>query len=571
MKIILVICFLVFGNLSYSQKIREKVNHKPDKTYYINAKAKYPLPNIKKVTEVDNRSFRKEFKGEKDIRLWVGGYSLLLHSVEIPEMVVRTDKGLVNHKTKLKLYEGIIEGDEGSIVSVLFKNNRPKGYISNKGQTLTINEIDSITLLYDESDFIEKPTFECEQKETRKNGGVQSFTGEVFNPNLIDPDVSGKCITNYWEVDYPIFVNKGSLEATIEFAQGNFLQVATLYKNVGINLTLIELKVWTVPSPYTGTTSGQRLTQFYTQLNGKSSGNLSHLLGYGGGGGVAYVNSFALCPYFGSINGVNSSTGYSGIGTLYYVVPAYSWNIGCITHEIGHNLGSNHSHDCVWNGNNTAIDGCGPQAGYTTTGCAKGPIPAKGVIMSYCHLISGVGISFAEDFTGDKGGFGKQGVSRMKQCIQVGINCTVSCTVTPPPPPTCTPITPMPTNVPCPSGTVGYKTYQVKSICINGVLTVQDTIWVDSCKTVVIVNDTTYKPISCFLTQYVNFMFLTRTGYTNYKYEWYKNGIKQSYTGIKFPITVMDKGKEIKCVVGSTNSRTKSNWWIPCETKLIVK
>lgn len=608
MKYILILLFCV--STAYGQKIKEKVNRKPDKTYFINANAQYPLPNIKKVTELNNKSFRKEFKGEKDIRLWVGGYSLLLHKVEIPEMVIRTQNGLVNHKTKLKFYEGIIEGDEGSIVSVLFKNNRPQGYISKKGQNLTISEIDSITLLYDEGDFIEKPKFECEQREVRKSGGTQSLTGETFNPNLIDPDVSGKCITNYWEVDYPVFVNKGTLEATIDFAQGNFLQVATLYKNVGINLKLIELKVWTVPSPYSGT-SGQKLTQFYTHLNGKSPGNLSHLLSFGGGG-IAYVNSFALCPYFGSINGVNSSTGYSGIGTLYYVVPAVSWNINVLAHEIGHNLGSNHSHDCVWNGNNTPIDGCGPQAGYPVTGCAKGPIPAKGVIMSYCHLVAGVGVSFAEDFTGDSGGFGKQGVSRMKQCIQVGINCTVSCTVIPPPPCYDTIQTKF---IPCPTGTTGqvrqWRQYScsaklwsqwatIDSPCVKKCDTIKeigfincpggkqsytlekicgvagDTLKGECIKTI---QDTTFVFISCTMLQAINlngtpkYIKIIPSGYTNYKYTWYKNGVLQ---GWKSQIVYANgyqykKGDLIKCVVSSTNLRTLTKWWKPGECAVIAK
>jgi hypothetical protein len=63
-----------------------------------------------------------------------------------------------------------------------------------------------------------------------------------------------------------------------------------------------------------------------------------------------------------------------------------------VTHEIGHNLGSSHTHACVWNGNNTAIDGCGPTAGYSE-GCTAA-LPVAGTIMSYCHLVSGVGIDF---------------------------------------------------------------------------------------------------------------------------------------------------------------------------------
>ena len=59
-----------------------------------------------------------------------------------------------------------------------------------------------------------------------------------------------------------------------------------------------------------------------------------------------------------------------------------------VTHEQGHLMGSRHTHACVWNGNNTAIDGCGPAAGYGYEGsCSGAPIPSGGgTIMSYCHF-----------------------------------------------------------------------------------------------------------------------------------------------------------------------------------------
>src|SRR5690606_21482823 len=69
------------------------------------------------------------------------------------------------------------------------------------------------------------------------------------------------------------------------------------------------------------------------------------------------------------------------------------------THEMGHNLGSPHTHACAWNGNNTAIDGCGPTAGYSEGSCPMAPLPTNGgTIMSYCHLVSGVGINFNNGF-----------------------------------------------------------------------------------------------------------------------------------------------------------------------------
>ena len=119
------------------------------------------------------------------------------------------------------------------------------------------------------------------------------------------------------------------------------------------------------------------LNQFLAYRNG-FNGNIAMLLSYGASGGIAYVNT--LCN-----SNPDYRMGFSSIGSTYSTVPTYSWSVEVVTHEFGHLLGSQHTHACVWNGNNTAIDGC-----YTTEGgCANPGIPSGGgTIMSYCHLTS---------------------------------------------------------------------------------------------------------------------------------------------------------------------------------------
>ncbi|MCB0768357.1 MAG: fibronectin type III domain-containing protein, partial [Flavobacteriales bacterium] len=80
----------------------------------------------------------------------------------------------------------------------------------------------------------------------------------------------------------------------------------------------------------------------------------------------------------------------------------YSWSTMVVTHEAGHNLGSRHTHACAWNGDGTNIDGCGPTANidYSEGSCPIGPVPTGtgGTIMSYCHLLVGVGINLSLGF-----------------------------------------------------------------------------------------------------------------------------------------------------------------------------
>lgn len=86
---------------------------------------------------------------------------------------------------------------------------------------------------------------------------------------------------------------------------------------------------------------------------------------------------------------------FSSINSTYATIPTYSWTVDVVTHEFGHLFGSRHTHACVWNGNNTAIDGC---AGSTEGSCPLPGIPAAGgIIMSYCHL-SAVGKNFSLGF-----------------------------------------------------------------------------------------------------------------------------------------------------------------------------
>ncbi len=184
-----------------------------------------------------------------------------------------------------------------------------------------------------------------------------------------------------------------------------------MYSNDGISVSLLEVFVWNVASPYNGTSSSSRLNQFGTTRT-SFNGDMAHLLDNGGYGGVAWLNT--LC------SGTSSRMAYSGINNSYNNVPTYSWSVEVVTHEQGHNLGSRHTHACAWNGNGTAIDGCGPTAGYTEGSCPTAPNPAGGgTIMSYCHLVGGVGINF-------NNGFGPQPKAVILNAVN-GATCLLSC------------------------------------------------------------------------------------------------------------------------------------------------
>lgn len=276
-------------------------------------------------------------------------------------------------------YWGIVNRDEHSLAALSFTQDEVMGLIQFGGETFTVGKMENETthIFYKEKDLLIAPTQSCGTDDDIHFVGGKETTGAMEKS-------ASNCVQMYIEVDYDIFVGKGGVAPATNYVAGAFSQVAILYANEAINFTVSEILVWDVVDPYTGTTTSNYLTQFRDNLNGNYNGDLAHLVGYTGSGGIAYVD--VLCNGFYGV-------GYSDINATYNNVPAYSWTVEVLTHEIGHNLGSRHTHDCVWNGNNTAIDGCGPAAGYGNS-CGGGPIPAKGTIMSYCHLVGGVGIDF---------------------------------------------------------------------------------------------------------------------------------------------------------------------------------
>lgn len=294
-------------------------------------------------------------------------------------------------------YWGIANNDYESLVALSITKEEIMGFISINNDTYTIGKLDqdseSTHILYKDKDLKVTPTLECGVDDQLHYKG----DGKVYPP----AEGTDNCVQMYVEVDYDIFVGKGGVTQAANYVNGAFSQVAILYANESIDFTIKELYVWDVVDPYTGPSTSNYLTQFRNTLNGNYNGDLAHLVGYTGGGGIAYVD--VLCNSFYGV-------GYSDINSTYSNVPTYSWTVEVLTHEIGHNLGSRHTHACVWGpNNNEPLDCCGYNAGYSDSSCGSNynctiPNPTNGgTIMSYCHLLGGVGINFNNGFGQEPG------------------------------------------------------------------------------------------------------------------------------------------------------------------------
>lgn len=285
-------------------------------------------------------------------------------------------------------YWGTIKGDDHSLAAIsVFKDEVIGSYSSDKEGNFVLGKLAGNNprrdhILYAEKDLTSSIPVSCDMPDDHT----------AFSPEQLEDSFSAqvtRCVKVFIEADFDLFQNKGSVGETVNYVTGVFNQSAALYNNEGIPISISEIFVWTSPSPYTGGTSNVQLSQFQS-VRTSFNGDIAHLVDLQNQGGIA-------AGFNGFCNPNRSqSQCYSGIFPFFSDVPTYSWTVYVFTHEMGHLFGSRHTHACVWNGNGTAIDGCGPAAGFSE-GC-NGPIPPSGgTIMSYCHLNS-VGVNFSQGF-----------------------------------------------------------------------------------------------------------------------------------------------------------------------------
>ncbi len=283
-------------------------------------------------------------------------------------------------------YRGTVKGHKGSLVSMSIFDNGMTGFISfpDRGN-FQMNPNTHVSMgafvnhvLYPVSSLPIRKTYECAAAEGEPYRAEEL---KSFGTLRAEP----KCIKVYYEIDYDIFQDKGGVTPSLQFLTSLFNQVSTLFSNDGVQIRLSGVKIWDIPSPYNGSDSEQMLTQFGATRT-SFTGDIGQLISYKTSGGIAWVRGVCSPSRF--------RLSFASIDDSFQNFPTYSWSVFVMAHELGHTLGSSHTHACVWNGNNTAIDGC-----YSTEGgCNSFGLPAAGgTIMSYCHLRR-VGVNFSLGF-----------------------------------------------------------------------------------------------------------------------------------------------------------------------------
>ncbi len=294
-------------------------------------------------------------------------------------------------------YRGRIKGNSNSIASISIFNNKIIGIISDDNGNYILGENRNYTdrknyIFYNDNNLKIKSNFKC-----GTGDGVDKFykSADYIHKKIKKPDDTfpNLPVKMYFECDYDMYEEfYYSISEVADFVTSFFNVSIFIYQNESIPFTIQTIEVWTEPDPYIYyDNSVDILLAFGGTLEDNFEGNLAHLLSTGHNqelGGIAWVG--VLCQEFNNLDS-SGRFAFSNIEPYYNNFPTYSWTVGCVTHEIGHNLGSMHTHACWWplpNYTIGALDSCYyPEFGF----CFTYPHASIGTIMSYCHLWIGYG------------------------------------------------------------------------------------------------------------------------------------------------------------------------------------
>jgi len=186
------------------------------------------------------------------------------------------------------------------------------------------------------------------------------------------------------ETDHELWAKFGSDAQTLDYLASLAAASSAIdERDVSVRLSFSYVRLWpTASDPWSATALDQQLAEVRNYWTNPANDMdaiagphaLVHFIsGKSVQGGIAYIGSVCDPRYS---FGVSQVFGHFDLSD-----PTQIWDVLVVTHEIGHNLGTPHTH-CY----SPPVDECYDQE----ANCYAGPVVcSRGTIMSYCHLSCG--------------------------------------------------------------------------------------------------------------------------------------------------------------------------------------
>ena len=295
---------------------------------------------------------------------------------------IHSDRGYeeLDYVPRIKTYK--VRGGTGSFVLM---TDYVLGTFQHNGMQIEVKPVDDKAtdgehLLFDVNNLIEGRDFDCAMEEVGTGDGHKARELEERS----EKSLSG-CAEIAVDIDSYTYSTFGNVPSATDWALALMTGVSQIYTQELGDLVFLQttyVHIWQTADPMSNYTeqASEMLGVFRTTwLNDPILSGIqrdeTHLLtkrGDTGTGGIAYLDVVCSTWAYGFSSALS--------GTSNYNISSWTWNLMVVSHELGHNLGSNHTQWCGWPGG--PIDNCvSPEGGCSYEG---GPVD-EGTIMSYCH------------------------------------------------------------------------------------------------------------------------------------------------------------------------------------------
>lgn len=322
------------------------------------------------------------------------------------QLVRGTDNGDVpqNFNHRFVSYKAVWEGNDRPLTIINFTDDHINGIIEWNGEMYELGALKGFGkekardfIVYPTSRLKHKPSFDCHTDDDHFDPSLSRHIEKIKSDPSFNVLSATLLVCNVAvEMDYQAYQYYGSAESATAFILTLFATSSAVYnRDINTMFNINYVRVWTTSAdPYTDNPSSSSvlLNEFRNHWNANMRHIPRTIAHYAsprnqGLGGVAWLTT--LCNSV--INGYGYGFSDYQSGNNVTPLPTYSWQVMVVTHEIGHNFGSPHTHSCYWNPPiDTCYFGSETQSCVTGTGCTLNNvcIPRLGTIMSYCHLTS---------------------------------------------------------------------------------------------------------------------------------------------------------------------------------------